>query len=169
MKRLIIIEDDSMFREAMLSEFGERGYAVFGYASLKEFKAQDDFTPSHAIIDLKLNGESGLDAVAHMKGRFPDCQTIVLTGYGSIATAVQAVKLGAANYISKPASIDDIEQAFAGAPVHDIQGSERQKLYEHEREYIEKILQDFDGNISRAAKVLGIHRQSLQRKLRKYT
>ncbi|WP_141734381.1 response regulator transcription factor [Oligoflexus tunisiensis] len=169
MKQLLIIEDDVMFREALLGEFGERGYRVRGCGSLKEWREQNDFHPSHAIIDLRLRGESGLDAVTHLKGHYPDCQMIVLTGYGSIATAVQAVKRGALNYISKPASIDTIEQALAGVSEPDRGTPEPPKLHEHEREYIEKILQDCEGNISRAARALGIHRQSLQRKLRKYT
>ncbi|MDQ3231841.1 MAG: transcriptional regulator, partial [Pseudobdellovibrionaceae bacterium] len=99
----------------------------------------------------------------------PTCQTIMLTGYGSIPTAVQAMKLGALNYIAKPASIDDIERAWLGPPTRTDETIETRNLYEHERQHIEKILQDFDGNISKAAKALGIHRQSLQRKLRKYT
>jgi two-component system response regulator RegA len=169
MKQLLILEDDVMFREALLGEFAERGYEVRGCASLKDLQLLKNFKPTHAIVDLKLQGESGLDAVAHLKGLHSDCQIIVLTGYGSIASAVQAMRRGAVNYISKPASIDAIEQAFAGGMELERPLPEPPKLYEHEREYIEKILHDCDGNISRAAKALGIHRQSLQRKLRKYT
>jgi two-component system response regulator RegA len=169
MKQLLIIEDDVMLRELLRESFRERDYVVHDCASLKEWKQEDVFRPSHAIIDLKLQGESGLDALAYVKTQFPDCLIIILTGYGSIATAVQAVKLGAVNYISKPASIDEIEYAFYETPSPDVLSTERPRLHEHEREYIEKVLQDVDGNISRAARVLGIHRQSLQRKLRKYT
>jgi two-component system response regulator RegA len=82
---------------------------------------------------------------------------------------VQAMKLGAVNYLNKPASPDEIEEAFDETPAANGSRAERPRLHEHEREYIEKVLQDMDGNISRAARVLGIHRQSLQRKLRKYT
>lgn len=169
MKQLLIIEDDAMLRELLRESFLDRGYAVHDCASLREWKTQDGFVPTHAILDLKLQGESGLDALVYLKKCFPECRMIILTGYGSIATAVQAVKWGAVNYISKPASIDEIEQAFCEKPIPDVQTAERPRLHEHEREYIEKILQDYDGNISRAARVLGIHRQSLQRKLRKYT
>ncbi|MBC7661372.1 MAG: response regulator [Chitinophagaceae bacterium] len=167
MKNLLVIEDDVMFREAIRREFEDRNYAVTASATLKELRALHSIQPNFAIVDLKLKGESGLDAVAHIKKEYPDCQTIVLTGYGSIATAVQAVKLGASNYISKPASIDDIEKALTGVytPAEPVNPH---NLYRHEREYIEKVIQDFDGNISMAAKALGIHRQSLQRKLRKF-
>ncbi len=169
MKQLLIIEDDVMLREILRELFLERGYLVRDCGSLREWKTQLDFEPSHAIVDLKLRGESGLDALADLKSQFPACLTIIFTGYGSIATAVQAVKLGAVNYITKPASVDEIEQAFGDESIPDVQAAGRPRLHEHEREYIEKILQDFDGNISKAARALGIHRQSLQRKLRKYT
>lgn len=169
MKQMLILEDDAILRELLCESFRDRGYSVRDGATLKEWKNDDAFEPTHAIIDLKLQGESGLDALAYLKKRFPSCLMIILTGYGSIATAVQAVKLGAVNYISKPATIDEIEYAFGDRPKVDVEQVERPGLYEHEREYIEKILQDMDGNISRAAQVLGIHRQSLQRKLRKYT
>lgn len=166
MKDLLLIEDDEMFREALGREFEDRGYRVHAFGQLKELKSFDG-QAQFAVVDLKLKGESGLDAVSFIKDRFPGCQTIVLTGYGSIATAVQAVKLGAANYISKPASIEEIERALMGQVQTEIE-AEHQNLYRHEREYIEKVIQDHDGNISLAAKALGIHRQSLQRKLRKY-
>jgi two-component system response regulator RegA len=168
MKELLLVEDDEMFREALAREFEDRGYTVHGFGYLKDLRSFAG-QAEYAVVDLKLKGESGLDAVSFIKDRFPDCVTIVLTGYGSIATAVQAVKLGAANYISKPASIDDIERALLGQVQAAADGeAEHQNLYRHEREYIEKVIQDHDGNISLAAKALGIHRQSLQRKLRKY-
>jgi two-component system response regulator RegA len=169
MKQMLILEDDAILRELLSESFRDRGYVVRDAATLKEWKEFEDFVPTHAIIDLKLQGESGLDALAYLKKQYPSCLMIILTGYGSIATAVQAMKLGAVNYISKPATLDEIEYAFRDHGAADVQHVERPGLYEHEREYIEKILQDMDGNISRAAQVLGIHRQSLQRKLRKYT
>ncbi len=106
-----------------------------------------------------------------MEERSPDMVVIVLTGYGSIATAVKATKLGATAYLTKPVEAEEIERAFLGEetdediPIPD----EFQSLYRHEREYIEYVLAECDGNISQAARRLGLHRQSLQRKLRKYT
>jgi two-component system response regulator RegA len=169
MKRVLIIEDDAMLRELLRESFRERDFIVRDYASSREWKSQDDFEPTHAIIDLKLQGESGLDVLADLMRAHPECRALILTGYGSIATAVQAMKLGAVNYLTKPASPDDIEEAFDAMPGDGLTPLERPRLHEHEREYIEKVLQDMQGNISRAARVLGIHRQSLQRKLRKYT
>ena len=169
MNKLLILEDDDMLREILRESFRERGYVVEDYPRLKAWTEGDDFVPTHAIIDLKLQGESGLDALAYLKEQYPDCVMIILTGYGSIATAVQAMKLGAMNYICKPATLDEIEFAFRTTPTAAWDEVERPRLHEHEREYIEKVLQDVAGNVSRAARVLGIHRQSLQRKLRKYT
>ncbi len=167
MKRLLIVEDDPTFAEALSLEFDEKGYATECVHTLKDLKSST-FTPDYAVIDLKLKGESGLDAVAFLKQRYPSANLLVLTGYGSIATAVQAVKLGAMNYISKPASVAAIEAAFQGR-ASETDENEKTSLSQHEREYIEKVVADHQGNISQAAKALGIHRQSLQRKLRKFT
>lgn len=168
MKRLVIVEDDQTFAEALASEFADRNYEVRLFHKLKDLRSAD-FQADFALVDLKLQGESGLDAVAHIREKCPQCTVVILTGYGSIATAVQAVKLGAANYIAKPASIDAIEKALLGTePTEDDEAS-RLSLHRHEREYIEKVVADYSGNISQAAKALGIHRQSLQRKLRKFT
>lgn len=167
---LLILEDDQTFAEALAGEFRERGSQVHSCHSLKALRMMFKDRPAidHAIVDLKLQGESGLEAVSFIKSQNPECKILVLTGYGSIATAVQAMKLGAVNYIAKPASIEDIAAAFLGQ-VHTIEDCARPSLYRHEREYIEKIVSDYAGNISQAAKALGIHRQSLQRKLRKFT
>ncbi len=169
MKRLVIVEDDPIFAEALSLEFAEKGYAPLHFSCLKDLKSAE-LKADYAIVDLKLRGESGLDAVAVIKQSSPDCQLVVLTGYGSIATAVQAVKLGALNYIAKPASIAMIEEALLGRTESEVPLEEtKPSLSRHEREYIEKVVADHAGNISQAAKALGIHRQSLQRKLRKFT
>ena len=114
----------------------------------------------------------GLDVIVDLKARAPDIRIVVLTGYGSIATAVQATKLGACDYLTKPVDIDALERAFLGdetgggeIPIPE----EFPSLYRHEREYIEYVLAECGGNISQAARRLGLHRQSLQRKLRKFT
>ncbi|RZA27095.1 MAG: response regulator [Proteobacteria bacterium] len=167
MKRLLIVEDDQTFAEALASEFSDRSYEPTVYHTLKDLRAAS-IEADYALVDLKLRGESGLDAVALIKERCPSCEILVLTGYGSIATAVQAVKSGAMNYISKPASIADIERALRGASAEE-ESATPPSLHRHEREYIEKVVADHAGNISQAAKALGIHRQSLQRKLRKFT
>lgn len=176
---LLIVEDDPRFADTLRSEFSDRGYEVSVVESLSELAALQIATVDRAVVDLRLRRDSGLDALAQIKARWPEAAAVVLTGYGSIATAVQAVKLGAHNYLTKPVEIDQIERAFQGAPGLDLTEEEDcppeddqgefQTLARHEREYIEYVLAECDGNISQAARRLGLHRQSLQRKLRKFT
>ncbi len=176
---LLIVEDDPRFADTLSSEFSDRGYEVSRVESLNELSELGVEVIDRAIVDLRLRRDSGLDALSQIKERWPDSTVVVLTGYGSIATAVQAVKLGAHNYLTKPVEIDQIERAFTGEPGLDISeegdgvpdegGDQFQTLARHEREYIEYVLAECDGNISQAARRLGLHRQSLQRKLRKYT
>lgn len=168
MSELLLVEDDRLFREALAQELGFRGYAVVEAAGLAEIPSRGMF--SHAIVDLRLGAENGLDAVQRIALAWPGCRIIVLTGYGSIATAVRAVKLGAAEYLTKPLSTDDLARALAGSgrPAEAV-ATAPLPLDRHEREYIEYVLTRCEGNVSRAARELGLHRQSLQRKLRKFT
>jgi two-component system response regulator RegA len=174
---LLIVEDDPRFADTLRGEFSDRGYQVSTVESLAELAELSVDRVDHAVVDLRLRRDSGLDALSEIKARWPEAAVVVLTGYGSIATAVQAVKLGAHNYLTKPVDIDQIERAFLGDPglaieeeeVTEDQPAEFQTLARHEREYIEYVLAECDGNISQAARRLGLHRQSLQRKLRKYT
>ena len=125
-----------------------------------------------AVVDLRLGRDSGLDAVSHLLERDRETRIVMLTGYGSIATAVQATKLGAVNYLTKPVDVETIERALRSDPETDDPipiPEQYQSLARHEREYIEFVLAECEGNISQAARRLGLHRQSLQRKLRKYT
>ena len=167
---LVVVEDDARFAETLRAEFEHLGYRVETascLASLRELRGPFDF----GVIDLRLGRDSGLDAVSLLLEWNEDTRIVMLTGYGSIATAVQATKLGAVNYLSKPVDAETIERALRGdeedAPIE--VPEELQSLARHEREYIEYVLAECEGNISRAARRLGIHRQSLQRKLRKYT
>ncbi|MFT4626201.1 MAG: two-component system response regulator RegA [Myxococcota bacterium] len=170
-KKLLVVDDDDAFRESMELEFQDRGYqvltandhrAALGLAAVHR--------PQYAVIDLRLGGERGLQVLSDLVERLPTIRAVVLTGYGSVATAVEAIKLGARHYLTKPCDPEAIEQAF-----HADQGDpnvvvpERPpSLARHEREYIEYVLASTSGNISEAARRLGLHRQSLQRKLRKY-
>lgn len=170
-RKLLVVDDDEAFREAMTLEFVDRGYDVvtapdhrtaLGMAAVHR--------PSYAVVDLRLQGEWGLNVVQDLLERLPSLKILVLTGYGSIATAVEAIKLGAVHYLTKPADPNVIEESF-----HKMEGDPTitvpdhpPSLATHEREYIEYVLTATGGNISEAARRLGLHRQSLQRKLKKY-
>jgi two-component system response regulator RegA len=167
---LLIVEDDARFAETLAAEFRDRGYAVEAVGGLAELDSVDGEAVDYAIVDLRLRQDSGLDAISKIAQRWPGVRVVVLTGYASIATAVQATKLGAVNYLTKPVDIDAIERAFQEDEDDPIEvPREFQSLARHEREYIEFVLAECGGNISQAARRLGLHRQSLQRKLRKYT
>jgi two-component system response regulator RegA len=168
---LVVVDDDHRFAETLRAEFQHLGYQVETascLADLAALRARFDY----AVVDLRIGHDSGLDAIEWIRQRSPQVRIVVLTGYGSIATAVQATKLGAVNYLAKPVDVETIERALRADDPEDepIPVPEQfQSLARHEREYIEYVLAECEGNISRAARRLGIHRQSLQRKLRKYT
>jgi len=172
-RSLLVVEDDERFAETLATEFSDRGYSVESVGSLAEVKCSEAARFSYALVDLRLRNDSGLDVISYLKECSPEMRIIVLTGYGSIATAVKATKLGATSYFTKPVDIDEVERAFHSdaeeeediIPIPD----EFPSLYRHEREYIEYVLAECDGNISQAARRLGLHRQSLQRKLRKFS
>ncbi len=169
--RLLVVDDDDAFRESMQLEFTERGYKVICAADHREALGMAAVhRPEYAVIDLRLGGERGLEVLRDLVERLPGIKAVVLTGYGSVATAVEAMKLGAHHYLTKPCDPDAIEAAFSadrGDP--NVVVPERPpSLAKHEREYIEYVLAATGGNISEAARRLGLHRQSLQRKLRKY-
>jgi two-component system response regulator RegA len=123
----------------------------------------------YAILDLRLSGEFGLDAITIIKKKSPDCRIVILSGYGSITTAVEAVKRGAIDYLTKPASFELIESALLGTRKNVSEDLKTPSLSEVEHEYIDFLLTKNRGNITKTAKDLGLHRQSLQRKLKKYT
>jgi len=168
---LLIVEDNDGFRESLMLEFSERGYETYAAGNLKEVEAiLAKHQPELAVVDLKLgrsNGD-GLRVIEATLEVAPHARVVVMTGYASLATAVEAIKLGAIDYLAKPVSIDRLERAL-WAEARGESDEQRETLARHEREYIEYVIQQCGGNITRAAKWLGIHRQSLQRKLRKYT
>jgi two-component system response regulator RegA len=168
--RLLIVEDDDRFAETLSAEFQDRGYAVARAESLEALALLDSSGVGYAIVDLRLRSDSGLDAIAEIREHSPHARVVVLTGYGSIATAVHATKLGAIQYLTKPIEIDELERALLSDDFEAVEIPEQfQSLDRHEREYIEWVLAQCGGNISQAARRLGLHRQSLQRKLRKFT
>ena len=171
-RRLLIVEDDAAFARTLTRSFERRGYAVRHAASLDAMEAVlADYEPTHAVVDLKLAaGTSGLACVQALHARDPEMLIVVLTGYASIATAVEAIKLGAHQYLAKPSNTDDIEAAFAsdGEGDTDVPLTRRQtSIKTLEWEHIHQALAAADFNISEAARQLGMHRRTLARKLEK--
>lgn len=170
-RRLLLVEDDAAFARTLARSFERRGYDVrtaTGEDGLPALLA--DFSPTHAVVDLKLAGQSsGLTCVQHLHEHDPDIVIVVLTGYASIATAVEAIKLGARHYLAKPSNTDDIEAAFkrmagdAGVELTARTTSIKTLEWEH----IHETLAQSDFNISEAARRLGLHRRTLARKLEK--
>lgn len=171
-KRVLIAEDDAGFRETLALEFEDLGYDVSVAASCEEFGAFPRHDFDYAVVDLKLGADNGLRIVESLSRAGGHCRTVVLTGYGSIATAVQATKLGAVDYLMKPASTTRILAALMESEetsAFDEVDAQPLSLARVEREHIESVIASCNGNISLAASQLGLHRQSLQRKLRKFT
>ncbi|MDB5828646.1 MAG: two-component response regulator [Variovorax sp.] len=168
---LLIIEDDAAFARTLGRSFERRGYTVMLAASLDQALALvEGKTPGHAVVDLKLNGDaSGLACVRALHAHDPDMLIVVLTGFASIATAVEAIKLGACHYLAKPSNTDDIEAAFGraagNAEVELTNRSSSIKTLEWER--IHETLAQTGFNISETARRLGMHRRTLARKLEK--
>lgn len=177
-RSLLLVDDDEVFRERLARSFTNRGFEVRTAANADEAEelARID-PPEMAVIDLRMPGRSGLEVLQALVALDPHTEVVVLTGYGSIATAVEATKLGALNYLPKPADAEDILQAFdrgrrpaadAVAEPAEPGGPEAPSLARAEWEHIHRVLSDCGGNISEAARRLGIHRRSLQRKLQKF-
>jgi two-component system, response regulator RegA len=169
-RSLLIVEDDAGFARTLKRSFERRGYSVLIAPSLDEMrKILDEMSPGYAVVDLKLGGASGLACVEALHAHDPAMLIVVLTGFASIATAVEAIKLGACHYLAKPANTDDIEAAFQKAEGNaDIALAERPtsiKTLEWER--IHQTLIETDFNISETARRLGMHRRTLARKLDK--
>ena len=168
---LLIIEDDEAFARTLSRSFERRGYRVLVAPGQEEAAALlEQHHPGYAVVDLKLKGNSsGLACVQLLHEHDPDMLIVVLTGFASIATAVEAIKLGAVQYLAKPSNTDDIEAAFGHVAGNtEVEVSNRStsiKTLEWER--IHAVLAETDFNISEAARRLGLHRRTLARKLEK--
>ncbi len=170
-RTLLIVEDDAAFARTLARSFERRGYTVLQadrLAAVDTLLAES--SPGYAVVDLKLAGEaSGLACVRRLHAHDPKMLIVVLTGFASIATAVEAIKLGACHYLAKPSNTDDIEAAFdraeGDADVKLTQRSTSIKTLEWER--IHETLADTGFNISETARRLGMHRRTLARKLEK--
>ena len=165
MKKILFLEDDIRLRKTLVSDFKDKGYEVFEADGLGTIAS---IPYDYAVLDMRLNGESGLNALSVVKKLNPDCQVVILTGYGSIASTVEAIKLGARDYLVKPIDSDVLEKALLGTrEKSEEEESSFPSLSQHEHEYIDYVLSQNKGNITKTAKDLGLHRQSLQRKLKK--
>ncbi len=168
--RLLIVEDDETFARTLRRSFERRGYSVetaSDIAGMVRLIGQVRF--DHAVVDLKLGQESGLACVRALHAADPAIVIVVLTGYASIATAVEAIKLGASQYLAKPSNSDDIEAAFhKAAGDADVSIDARPtSIKTLEWEHIHEVLAQSGFNISEAARRLGMHRRTLARKLEK--
>lgn len=170
---MLIVDDDEILRERLARAFRDRGMEVRTASNYDDaMAAARAESPELAVVDLRMPGKNGLEVVRDLKAIDQHTRIVVLTGYGSIATAVDAVRLGATYYLPKPADADDIIAAFrrGDAPPLEAPVSEHHvpSLARAEWEHINRVLSDCNGNISEAARRLKLHRRSLQRKLQKY-
>ena len=172
-KSILVVDDNEVFRNRLARALRDRGYGPRTAANYDEAMAsarQD--SPCLAVVDLRMPGRSGLELLRDLKELDPATRVVVLTGYGSIASAIEAIRLGADFYVPKPADADDILVAFerGGAPpLHPAETRyQAPSLARAEWEHINRVLADCGGNVSETARRLGIHRRTLQRKLQKY-
>jgi two-component system response regulator RegA len=172
-KSILLVDDSFVLRDRLALAFEERGYRVSVAGSYEEAIAVFRQSPTDlAVLDLRMPGRPGMALIPELKKIHPDTKILILSGFGSIATAIDAMRLGATNFLPKPADADDILNAFArvGSEIEIPQVEEEipvPTLAQAEWEHIHRVLADCGGNISEAARRLGIHRRSLQRKLRK--
>jgi two-component system response regulator RegA len=166
---LLLVDDDAIFRAVLCRALEKRGYAVTAANSVEQaIPLAQANPPEYAVVDLKMDGASGLVLIRALHELDPATRIVALTGYASIATAVEAIKLGATQYLSKPANADEIVAAFghsasAETPLNPQPPSVERLEWEH----IQRVLHGHEGNISATARALNMHRRTLQRKLAK--
>lgn len=169
---LLIVEDDDALRERLARAFVRRQLEVRAVAdSESALRLATADPPEMALVDLRIGETSGLDLIPALHALDPGTRIVVLTGYGSVATAVQAVRLGATNYLTKPADADEILAAFDGEaalPDGAVKEWRPMSLDRVEWEHINRVLVDCGGNVSEAARLLRLHRRTLQRKLARF-
>ena len=168
-RSLLIVEDDKPFLERLSRAMETRGFTVTSCDSVSEGLAQiGKAAPAFAVVDLRLGDGNGLDVVSALKRKRPDARAIVLTGYGNIATAVSAVKLGAVDYLAKPADADDVTDALLAPANEKAQPPENPMSADRVRwEHIQRVYELCNRNVSETARRLNMHRRTLQRILAK--
>ena len=170
MKSILILDDNEVFASTLSRSFKRKGYESFVALNINDAQHLAVMhQPDFAVVDLKIDQESGLHFLPLLLESSPSTKALVLTGYSSISTTVEAMKLGCVNYLCKPVNTDEILQALVGDQPHpeislpDTPPSVNRMEWEH----IQRVLTQHDGNISTTAKALGMHRRTLQRKLQK--
>lgn len=166
---LLIVEDDKPFQERLARAMEARGFAVRTSSSVADgLQEIARSAPAFAVVDLRLGDGNGLDVVSALKRQRPDARAIILTGYGNIATAVTAVKLGAIDYLAKPVEAEDVVAALLASGAGKAQPPERLMSADRVRwEHIQRVYEMCDRNVSETARRLNMHRRTLQRILAK--
>ena len=169
-KAILIVEDDEILANILGRSFERRDYKVETAGNVKEAQViLKKFHPRYAVVDLKMPGESGLELVKYLNDFDPKMKIVILTGYASITTTIEAIKAGACYYLAKPANCDMIIDAFNGEINLSKKSSTNKKtsIKNLEWEYINQVLVETNFNISKTAHILGMHRRTLARKLEK--
>ncbi len=168
-RSLLIVEDDRSFLQRLAKALEQRGFTVATAESVAEGLAQvEKAAPAFAVVDMRLGDGNGLDVISVLKRRRPEARAIILTGYGNIATAVTAVKLGAVDYLAKPADADDVVAALLAQGAEKIEPPENPMSADRVRwEHIQRIYELCGRNVSETARRLNMHRRTLQRILAK--
>ena len=168
--KLLLVDDDEAFLRVLGKALSRRGFDVLSAASLQMARSMlESQRPAYAVVDLKLDGDSGLELIPNLVKNNEDMVIVILTGYASIATAVSAIKRGATNYLAKPVKVDEVVRALAGKdqPALTEDDFTPMSVERLEWEHIQKVLQENGGNITATARSLGMYRRTLQRKLAK--
>ncbi|WP_193177999.1 ActR/PrrA/RegA family redox response regulator transcription factor [Oricola nitratireducens] len=168
-KSLLIVDDDRLFLQRLARAMESRGFAVATAETIADGLAEvKKAPPAYAVVDMRLGDGNGLDVIEAIRVRRPDARAIVLTGYGNIATAVTAVKLGAVDYLAKPADADEIYAALTTMPGEKTPPPENPMSADRVRwEHIQRVFEMCDRNVSETARRLNMHRRTLQRILAK--
>jgi two-component system response regulator RegA len=166
---LLLVDDDATFCQVLSAALKKRGYSVSVAHSVEQaIPLAQANPPEYAVVDLKMGGAPGLALVKALHELDPNTRIVMLTGYASIATAVEAIKLGATQYLAKPANADEIVAAFSHSPDENTLPKVQPTLIGNlEWEHIQRVLHEHDGNVSATARALNMHRRTLQRKLGK--
>tara|TARA_B100000809_G_scaffold211881_1_gene215669 strand:- start:1058 stop:1597 length:540 start_codon:yes stop_codon:yes gene_type:complete len=168
--KMLLVDDDPIFLQILSRAMKKRGFEIFSAENEQDaLELNEQHKLDYAVIDLKLEHSSGLQLLNKLNTQSRNTKILVLTGYSSIATAVEAIKLGAVNYLCKPADADEILQALYGLTSTDEReiSATPPSVNRLEWEHIQKVLQKQQGNVSATARALGMHRRTLQRKLLK--